>query len=144
MEQHNDEDLQLHIAELDRRERVLIMELADVLTDISTPYNSDVEGDEIEERAFPEAREALLRVRAYPARWTSYLPLYQDAEYRSKSEKKIRKLKNMIKRTTIGEVMMNQRFIEALRRIEATYPDDGDRKGINSLVACHHVLNPEG
>ncbi len=41
------------IADLDRRERILIMELKDVLTDTATPDSSDVEDNEVEELELP-------------------------------------------------------------------------------------------
>ena len=43
------ERLQAEIQLLDREEKVLQMELMDVLTDVTTPDNSDVEGEDIEE-----------------------------------------------------------------------------------------------
>ncbi len=52
--------------ELDRRERELQMELLDVLTDIATPDNSDVEGEDVEELIMPAARQALLDTRSSP------------------------------------------------------------------------------
>jgi hypothetical protein len=128
---------------LERQEQILQMELLDVLTDLSTPDNSDAEGEEIDERVLPTVRQALLEVKACPTRWTQYAQLYQCPTYKAKAEKKVRKMKNMVKRCTLSEVMLNQRFTTALQLIEEVYPDDGGRAGINSLVACHHVINPE-
>lgn len=137
------EDIQQELLELDERERTLQMELLDVLTDISTPQNSDDEGDEVDELAMPQVREALLEVKACPTRWAPFTQLYQRQEYRDKAERKVRKMKKLIKRRTISEVMLNHEFIAALQRIEQLYPDDGGRQGLNSLVACHHVIYPE-
>ena len=137
------ERLQAEIELLDRKEKVLQMELMDVLTDVTTPDNSDVEGEDIEEPEMPDVRRALLEVGALPTRWTAYSELYQNAEYRMKAQKKVRKLKNMIKKCTLNEVMMNLQYITALQNVERNYPDDGGRAGLNSLVACDHVLNPE-
>jgi hypothetical protein len=36
--------------------------------------------------------------------------------------------------------MMSQNYIQSLQRVESTYPDDGGRAGINSLVAIHNVI----
>jgi hypothetical protein len=119
------------------------MELMDVLTEISTHDNSDEEGEEVEERAMPAIREALLEVQPFPNRWTSYIELYQCQRYKDKIQKKVKKLKKMIKRCALSEVMLNQQFVAALQQIQATYPDDGGRVGIHPLVACHHVINPE-
>ncbi len=129
--------------DLERREHILQMELMDVLTEISTPDNSDEEGEEVEEWVMPAIREALLEVQPLPNRWTSYIKLYQCQRFKDKEQKKVKKLKKMIKRCALSEVMLNQQFITALQQIEATYPNDGGRVGINPLVACHHVINPE-
>lgn len=128
--------------ELDRRERELQMELLDVLTDIATPDNSDVEGEDVEELIMPAARQALLDTRSSPIRWTPYAELDQSRVYREKAAKKVRMMKKMVKKFTVAEVMLNQRFTTALNQIEQIYPDDGGRTGLNSLVACHHVLKP--
>jgi hypothetical protein len=137
------EEIERALRELDQKEERLRMELMDVLTDVFTPDNSDVEGEEIEESSMPAVREALLRVGACPTRWTHYAGLYQDQGYVSRSERKVRRMKKMVKRCRLSEVMLNQQFTVELQKIEETYPDDGGRKGLNSLVACHHVLNPE-
>ncbi len=135
--------IQSQLQELEREERVLEMELMDVLTDISTPDNSDVEGEEVEEPTMPAVRQALLEARTYPSRWTPYLQLYRNREYLTKAEKKVAMMKKLVKRHTLAEVMLNQRFTSALNLIEQIYPDDGGRPGLNSLVACHHVINPQ-
>ncbi len=77
------------IADLDRRERVLTMELKDVLTDISTPDSSDVEDDEVEELEMPRVRDALMQVESSPRRWTEYSELYQHEDYRAKAKLKV-------------------------------------------------------
>ncbi len=48
------------IADLDRQERILTLELMDVLTDIATPDSSDVEveDEEVEELELPQVRDA--------------------------------------------------------------------------------------
>jgi hypothetical protein len=40
----------------------------DVLTDVNTPDNSDVEGDEVDEPLFLGVRQVLLQVEAIPTR----------------------------------------------------------------------------
>ena len=45
LERMEAEDLANAIADLDRREQVLLMELEDVLTDVTTPESSDVDED---------------------------------------------------------------------------------------------------
>ena len=135
-------NLSKELQELDRQERQLRMELLDVLTDITTPDNSDVEGEEVEDLTMPAAKQALLDARSFPTRWTPYSELYRSQVYREKAAKKVRVMKKMIKRHTMAELLMNQHFTTALNQIEQVYPDDGGRTGLNSLVACHHVINP--
>ena len=137
-----DNSLQRQILALDREEKRLQMELEDVLSDMETPENSDVEGEDVEEQDLPMVRQTLMDTRSCPVRWTTYLPLYQDQVYREKAEKKVRKLKNMAKKFTISGVILTQQFASSLRRIEALYPDDGGRVGLNSLMACYYLLNP--
>ncbi len=135
-------NLSKELQELDRQERQLRMELLDVLTDITTPDNSDVEGEEVEDLTMPAAKQALLDARSFPTRWTPYSELYRSQVYREKAARKVRVMKKMIKRHTMAELLMNQHFTTALNQIEQVYPDDGGRTGLNSLVACHHVINP--
>ena len=134
------ENLAEAIADLDRRERVLIMELEDVLTDVSTPETSDVEDDEVEEVELPQVREALLRVESLPRRWTSYSGLYESEEYRSKAQLKLRFVKNLVRTVRLRPLMMSVAFVRSLERVEETYPDDGGRKGLNSLIALHNII----
>ncbi len=134
------EDLAEVIADLDRRERVLVMELEDVLTDVSTPDTSDVEDDEVEEVELPQVREALLRVESLPRRWTRYSGLYESEEYRIKAQLKLRFVKNLIRTVHLRPLMMSVAFVRSLERVEETYPDDGGRKGLNSLIALHNIL----
>jgi len=80
------------------------MELLDVLTDIATPDNSDVKGEEVEELTMPAVMQALLNVQTYPTRWTPYMELYQCQVYKAKADKKVRKMKNLIKRCALAEL----------------------------------------
>ncbi len=136
-------DLAAVIADLDRRERVLIMELKDVLTDISTPESSDVEDDVVEEVELPRVCDALLRVETFPRCWTEYCGLYENEDYRSKAKLKVRFVKKLIRTVHLGPLMMSPDFIQSLQRVELTYPDDGGREGLNSLVAMHNVIKDQ-
>ena len=129
------------LEDLDRRERWLMMELQDVLTDIATPDSSDVEGDEIEELAMPQVRNTLLRAESQPRHWTTYQWLYDDPEYVRKANMKVKLVKNMVKTHQITSTVLTQQFATALQRIDTTYPDDGGRIGLNSLVVFHNVVN---
>jgi len=131
------------IADLDRRERILIMELKDVLTDISTPDSSDVEDDEVEEIELTRVRDALMQVESSPRHWTEYSGLYEMEDYRAKAKLKVRFAKKLVKTVHLGPLMMSQDFIMSLQRVELTYPDDGGREGLNSLVAIHNVIKNE-
>jgi hypothetical protein len=134
------EDLAAEIAVLDRRERTLIMELKDVLTDITTPDSSDVEDDEVEEVELPQVRAGLMRVEPLPRRWTEYSGLYESEDYRTKAKLKVRFAKNLIRTVHLGPLMMSLAFARSLERVELTYPDDGGRIGLNSLVAMYNII----
>ena len=133
------EDLAAEIADLDRRERILVMELKDVLTDISTPESSDVEDDEVEVE-LPQIRAGLMRVEPLPRRWTEYSGLYESEDYRAKAKLKVRFAKNLIRTVHLGPLMMSLAFARSLERVELTYPDDRGRVGLNSLVAMHNII----
>jgi len=66
------------IADLDRQERLLTLELMDVLTDIATPDASDVETEDIEaeETDLDQVRGSLMQVDSIPRRYTEYSELY--------------------------------------------------------------------
>ena len=68
--------IDLEITEIDITVTKMELELKDVLSQVETPENSDVEGDEVDEVAFAGPREALLNVEALPRRETSYSSLY--------------------------------------------------------------------
>jgi hypothetical protein len=118
------------------------MELMDVLTDIATPDSSDVEveDEEVEELELPQVLDALMQVESSPSRWTEYSELYQRADYRAKAKLKVRYAKKLVKTVHLGPTMMSQNYIQSLQRVESTYPDNGGRVGINSLVAIHNVI----
>ena len=130
------------IADLDRQERILTLELMDVITDIETPDASDAEAEdeEAEELELPEIRNTLMQVDSFPRRYTEYSELYQRAEYRSKAKLKVRFAKKLVRSVHLGPVMTDPSFILSLQRVESTYPDDGGRVGINTLVAIHNVI----
>ncbi len=67
------------IADLDRQERLLTLELMDVLTDIATPDASDAEAEdtEAEETDLIQVRDTLLQVDSIPRRHTEYSELSQ-------------------------------------------------------------------
>jgi hypothetical protein len=62
------------------------------------------------------------------------MELYQCQVYKAKADKMVRKMKNLIKRCALAEVMLNQQFAAALNQIEELYPDDGGRDGLNQRV----------
>ena len=69
------------IADLNRQERLLTLELLDVLTDIATPDASDAETEdtEAEETDLVQVRGTLQQVDSIPRRYTEYSELYQRA-----------------------------------------------------------------
>jgi len=87
-------------------------------------------------------RELLLRVEVMPQRPTDYSNLYLDPHYVGRAERKMKRMKNEIKKRSICEIMRVPEFPRIVRNNGEVYPDDGGRKFINVLVACHEVLNP--
>ena len=130
------------IAEDDKEILRLERELLDVLTEVGTPDNSDEEGDDVEDR-MEGVKNVLLRVEAIPQRETAYSALYNNERYCKKSEKKVRLMKNVIKKVQLSDVFSHRNFVAQLRNIERIYPDDGGRNYINTLVACYEVIKPE-
>jgi len=130
------------IADLDRQERLLTLELKDVLCDIATPEVSDTEADneDNEETDLANVRGSLMQVDSYPRRHTEYSELYQRAEYRLKAKLKVRFAKKLLKSVRLEPLMAGPNLVESLNRVESTYPDDGGREGINLLVAIHNVV----
>jgi hypothetical protein len=130
------------IADLDRQERLLTLELLDVLTDIATPDASDAEAEdtEAEETDLVPVRDTLTQVDPIPRRYTEYSELYQRVEYRSKAKRKVRFAKRLVKSTRLEPLMSGHNLVASLNRVQSTYPDDGRREGINLLVAIHNVI----
>jgi len=130
------------IADLDRQERLLTLELMDVLTDIATPDASDVETEdaEVEESDLFQVRGTLQQVDSIPCRYTEYSELYQRAEYRSKAKLKVRFAKRLVRTVRLEPLITSPNLIASLDRVQSTYPDDGGREGINLLVAIHNVI----
>ncbi len=81
-----------------------------------------------------------MQVDSSPRRWTEYSELYQHEDYRSKAKLKVRFAKKLVKTIHLGPLMMSQEFIQSLQRVELTYPDNGGREGLNTLVAIHNVI----
>jgi hypothetical protein len=79
-------------------------------------------------------------VESFPRRWTEYASLYENEDYRSKAKLKIRFAKKLIRTVNLRPLMMSLAFVRSLERVELTYPDDGGREGLNSLVAMHNII----
>ena len=138
-------DLIEAIADLDRQERLLTLELKDVLTDIETPEVSDIEADnedaeETEETDLDNVRASLMQVDSNPRRHTEYSELYQLAEYQMKAKLKVRFAKKLLKSVRLEPLMAGANLVESLNLVESNYPDDGGREGINLLVAIHNII----
>ncbi len=130
------------IADLDRQERLLTLELLDVLADIATPDVSDAETEdtETEETDLGPVRDTLMQVDPIPRQYTEYSELYQRVEYRSKAKRKVRFAKRLVKSARLEPLMTGPNLVASLNRVQTTYPDDGGREGINLLVAIHNVI----
>ena len=143
MEHMELEKLNLETTECDKQIKKWELELKDVLTQVETPENSDVEGDEVDDLEFEGPRLALFNVEAVPRRETEYSSLYLCPGYRLRAERKVKRMKEELKRNFLSEIIRDPEYVTVLRQIEELYPDDGGRHYINCLVACHDILNPE-
>ena len=138
------ENLQLEIEELNRVERNLEMELEDVLTDVTSTENSEDEDVEcLEERndIVRLFKNCILNASGEPTEICNFIMRFEAPEYRQRVEKKMKKLKRMVKMTDIESVLENPRYLYELERIKATYPNHGGREMLNELVAVYCVLN---
>lgn len=143
MEQIILDKVNYEIRDIKRQMKTLDLEMKDVLTCVETPESSDVEGDDVDEPEVDGPHNVLLRVEAVPQRETEYSSLYLNQRYSENAEKKVRLMKEEIKKNLISEILLNPEFPDILDDIRETYPDDGGRNFINSLVACHIILTPD-
>ena len=142
----NMENLQEQIEALAKHERNLEMELKDVLTDVSTPENSDEEGEEVE---FHQERseiarlfkDCILNAVGEPTRMCNFIMRFQDREYRERTARKMKKIKKIVKMADIERVLEDPRYLDELRRIGQTYPNHGGREFLNELVAVYCILD---
>jgi hypothetical protein len=140
------ENLQEEIEALGRHERNLEMELKDVLTDVSTPENSDEEGENVEyhEEQSDIARlfkNCILNAVGEPTEICNFIMRFQDPEYRQRTARKMKKMKKMVKMADIETILEDPRYLEELRRIGETYPNHGGREFLNELVAVYCILD---
>lgn len=138
-------ELRQQIQDLDRQEQELEWELLDALTDISSPENSDNEEDE--DNNFNEEngivrffKNAILSAQGQPTRVCDFLQRYEDPQYRRRVSRKMKKIKNEVKRSNIEGVLENPQYLRELERIRSVYPDHGGRELLNELIAVYIVL----
>ena len=131
------------IGDIKQQLKTLDLETKDVLTCVETPDSSDVEGDDVDEPEADGPRNVLLQVEAIPQREADFSSLYLNQRYRENAEKKVRLMKEEVRKNFISEILLNPEFPDILDDIRETYPDDGGRNFINSLVACHIILTPD-
>ena len=118
------------------------LEKLDILSAVETPDTSDVEGEEIDEPLFRGYKQIYLSVEAVPSRKTSYSNLYEFPKYRAKAELKVRRMKAEVKKRGLSETRNIPEFNRIVFGLEELYPDDGGRRMIAFLVACHKIFNP--
>jgi hypothetical protein len=118
------------------------LEKLDILSAVETPDTSDVEGEEIDEPLFRGHKQIYLSVEAVPSRKTSYSNLYEFPKYRAKAELKVRRMKAEVKKRGLSETRNIREFNRIVFGLEKLYPDDGGRRMIAFLVACHKIFNP--
>jgi hypothetical protein len=135
--------LNYEIGDIKQQLKTLDLEMKDVLTCVETPDSSDVEGDDVDEPEADGPRNVLLQVEAIPQREADFSSLYLNQRYRENAEKKVRLMKEEVRKNFISEILLNPEFPDILDDIRETYPDDGGRNFINSLVACHIILTPD-
>jgi len=131
------------IGDIKQQLKTLDLEMKDVLTCVETPDSSDVEGDDVDEPEAEGPRNVLLQVEAIPQREADFSSLYLNQRYRENAEKKVRLMKEEVRKNFISEIFLNPEFPDILDDIREAYPDDGGRNFINSLVACHIILTPD-
>jgi hypothetical protein len=134
-------EIDRRIADIRRQLADHELEVQDVLACVDTPESSDVEGEEVDEPEVADSRGDLFRVEALPQRETAYSPLYSQPQYKEKAERKVRLMKEEVRKNYVSVILLNPEFPIILDDIRAQYPDDGGRIFINSLVACHIILN---
>ncbi len=137
------EKLTIEIKDLGEQINNLEMEVFDVLTNVETPESSDVEGEEVDEPEFRGPKQALLEVETLPQRETTYSPRYRCPYYRMRAERKVKLMKEEIKKNSLARVLLDPEFPIILENVQTVYPDDGGRRYINSLVVCHTILKPD-
>jgi hypothetical protein len=138
------ENINQQIADLDRQERELEMELEDVLTDVSSPDNSDNEEVQLREEENEIARlfkNCILNAVGQPTEVCNFLMRFQDPLYRDRVRRKMKKIKKQVKTADIERVLANPQYMTELERIRRTYPNHGGREFLNELVAVYCVLN---
>ena len=118
------------------------LEKLDILSAVETPDTSDVEGEEIDEPLFRGYKQIYLSVEAVPSRKTSYSNLYEFPKYRAKAELKVRRMKAEVKKRGLSETRNIPEFNRIVDGLEKLYRDDGGRRMIAFLVACHKIFNP--
>jgi len=131
------------IGDIKQQLKTLDLEMKDVLTCVETPDSSDVDGDDVDEPEADGPRNVLLQVEAIPQREADFSSLYLNQRYRENAEKKVRLMKEEVRKNLISEILLNPEFPDILDDIRETYPDDGGRNFINSLMACHIILTSD-
>jgi len=138
--------LENQLREIDREELRLKTELLDVFADVTTP-----EGSEDEEEHSVDLNDIdpnkpsmvlfqkMLNAKSEPAESARYAGLYREELYRRNVNKKMKKMRNLAKKTNMDNICGNELFIKEAERIKNTYEDDGERTGLYDLITlyCH-------
>ena len=140
--------IRAELIRLETEERKLELELKDVLTDIDTPDTSEDEEEEEEEIEEDDWIADLFKIRLLsasgsPSRFCEYLERFQDPIYRRNMRRKMVRLKNCVRASSVADVIRSPEFLNQLIRVQETYPDDGGRKFLNELIAFYCTVNPQ-
>ena len=136
--------LQEQLLAISAEEDRIQLVLQDILTDLTTPENSDEDEDlpEIESRSILTNNISPLfeRMKAadiVPNEDAVYSSLYEEEAYSRKARRKLRKMRKSLRDCHLNIVVCDGRFQTEVNRVRNLYPDLGGRVGLDLLVALH-------
>jgi cobalamin biosynthesis protein CobT len=132
------------IAALDAADNRLTLELQDILTDVTSPENSDEEDEdqEIVSRSRLSNNIVVLFERmksatVIPNEDAAYSSLYDVERYRQRTTRKLKKMKKVLRDSHFNLVVRDARFQAEVSRVRNLYTDLGGRVGLDLLVALY-------
>jgi len=133
--------------QIDLEEEHLQIKLSDVLSAVTTPEISEDEQDKNdrseEETAYGLILKKMLQAKTEPETTASFASLYQNKNYQTNVQRKMKKLKNVERRSNFSVLYQDERFSKQVTRIASTYPENGGRTHLNNLVALYCLVKEE-